>query len=57
MDYAAEHGQLNVLKWLYEQHDILPDVWGANLAAENGHLNVLEWLSQYNILPNVDVAN
>ena len=47
---AAQHGNLDVLRRLEEQH-ILPTPQGANDAARDGHLDVLRWLEERHILP------
>jgi len=43
---AAQHGQLDILKWLKEKN--LPwDEWTTAAAAYAGHLHILQWLRQH----------
>ena len=50
---AALHGQLHILKWLYNYNQYFTLDAYLN-AAQNGHLNVLKWINNKNIRPVID---
>ena len=46
MDYAAQQGHLEVVKWLHENRTEGCTTKAMNWAAENGHLEVVKWLHE-----------
>jgi len=48
VEQAARHGRLDVLKWLFDNHDNV--FWGAHemeAAAEHDHVQAIRWLEQH----------
>jgi ankyrin repeat protein len=46
INYASEHGHLEVIKWLYHKGYGFTS-YAINIAAENGHLETVKWLHEH----------
>ena len=46
MDYAAQFGHLDVVKWLHENRTEGCTTDAMDLAAKNGHLETVKWLAK-----------
>jgi hypothetical protein len=46
MDYAADNGRLDVLKWLHQNRNEGCTTDAMEWAVNNGHLHVVKWLSE-----------
>lgn len=47
VDYAARHGQLDVVQWIYTTCGDRASVNGIDYAARYGHLHVVTWLHEH----------
>lgn len=57
MDYAAEHGHLEIIKWLHANRSEGCTEWAMDGAAKNGYIDIVRWLNDNNKGCTVDAMD